>query len=561
MASVGNMASIQYRMATVAARYGTRGSNLFGYSSALNRTNRTNKYNSYGYNNDAMSQILNSKRDYFQRQYDDLYNKIYGNNKTDNSSSSDSQAFTESLKEVSAGLKGAANDVANYAKGLKYGEAVNTEEAQKYIQSYVDNYNSFIDKVGDSNDQATLQKGVDMVNTTNSYKGALNRVGITVGSNNKLSFNKNNTSNLTVSNIRLAFGENSSYASKVSKTAGNLAQNVSSGSSGKNDALNSLDSGEYLTSLRNTSSEAGTAAKDLIKYAQGLKYGGKLDVAEARENIQSFVDNYNSYLDKVAESNDQSVLQEGVDLVRNAKYLRNSLSKVGISINGSNQLSFNEKAISENSVSNIKRVFGNNGGLAARTLSSAKTFANISSSSGSASSGTSSSTDKADDSDYIASLKSAVDDVKNVTSDISAYTKGLAFGASVDTAEAGKQIKSFVDSYNGFIDKVSQSGSSSIRQKGTDIARTANVYSSMLNRVGISVGKDNKLSFNEDKLPDITAANLKTAFTGSSSFASKLAQKAQQAGSLAGSAGMYSYDKSSTQNYAYTAGALFSTYV
>ncbi len=560
MASVGNMASIQYRMATVAARYGTRGSNLFGYSSALNRSNysnRNNRYNSYGYNDDAMSQILRNKNDYFQSQYQDLYNKVYGYDKTNSSSSSDSQSFTESLKEASAGLKSAANDVANYAKGLKYGETVNTEEAQKYIQSYVDNYNSFIDKVGDSNDQSVLQKGVDMVNTTQSYKGALNRVGITVGSNNKLSFNKNNVSGLTTSNIRLAFGENSSYASKVSKTAGNLAQNTSSTSGSKNDALNSLDSSEYLSSLRSTSSEAGTAAKDLIKYAQGLKYGDKLDVTAARENIQSFVDNYNSYLDKVAESNDQSVLQEGVDLVRNAKYLRNSLNSVGISVNGSNQLSFNEKAITENSVSNIKRVFGNNGGLAARTLSSAKTFANISSSSGS--SGTSSSV--TDDSDYIASLKSTVDDVKNVTSDISAYTKGLAFGASVNTAEAGKQIKSFVDSYNGFIDKTAQSDSSSIRQKGADIARTANVYSSMLNRVGITVGKDNKLSFDEDKLPDITAANLKTAFTGSSSFASKLAQKAQQTASLAGSTGMYSYNNSSTQNYAYTVGALLSTYV
>ena len=91
------------------------------------------------------------------------------------------------------------------------------------------------------------------------------------------------------------------------------------------------------------------------------------------------------------------------------------------------------------------------------------------------------------------------------------------------------------------------------------MVNTAKVYSGSLSRAGITVGSDNKLTFDPEKLSQVSATDLKTTF-GDYGFAEKTYQKAEQVSRLAGSSGLFGYTAASTQNYAYSVGALFSTY-
>ena len=92
------------------------------------------------------------------------------------------------------------------------------------------------------------------------------------------------------------------------------------------------------------------------------------------------------------------------------------------------------------------------------------------------------------------------------------------------------------------------------------MVNTTKVYSSALKRAGITVGSDNKLTFDKDKLSGIKAYELKSTF-GRGGYATKINQKAQQIQRLQGSTGsMFSYSNTVQPSYTYNVGALLSTY-
>ena len=110
------------------------------------------------------------------------------------------------------------------------------------------------------------------------------------------------------------------------------------------------------------------------------------------------------------------------------------------------------------------------------------------------------------------------------------------------------------------IGALSESENQSVLQKGVIMVNTAKVYSSALKRAGVTVGGDNKLSFDKDKLTDIKAYEFKSTF-GRGGFASKVTQKAEQIKRLQGSSGgLFSYSNAVTTSYTYNIGAMFSTY-
>ena len=158
-----------------------------------------------------------------------------------------------------------------------------------------------------------------------------------------------------------------------------------------------------------------------------------------------------------------------------------------------------------------------------------------------------------------ASLKSTSAEVSSAADSLTSFAKALEYGGEYDADEYTELVQSFVDSYNSLIDKLGDSESSSVLQKGVVLVNTAKVYSSALSRAGITVGSDNKLTFDEDYLSEVSATDIKTTF-GQYGFSEKAAQKAQQIKSASGSAGVYTYTDSSLANYVYSTGALFSIY-
>ncbi len=160
--------------------------------------------------------------------------------------------------------------------------------------------------------------------------------------------------------------------------------------------------------------------------------------------------------------------------------------------------------------------------------------------------------------DSAASLKTAANRTQSTAEDLTTFAKGLKYGGEVDTEKYADTAKKFIESYNSMLDKTAESDNELILQKGVLMVNTGKVYSNSLKRAGISVGSDNKLTLSDD-LSDVSATDIKTTF-GAYGFAGKASQKAGQISRLAGSMGTFSYNNYSVPNYAYSIGALFSTY-
>lgn len=88
------------------------------------------------------------------------------------------------------------------------------------------------------------------------------------------------------------------------------------------------------------------------------------------------------------------------------------------------------------------------------------------------------------------------------------------------------KAKEFVKLYNETVDGLSKSESNLALQKGVSMVSTTAAYSKSLSQIGITVGKDNKLSLDETKFSSANSASVKSLFGGTYSYASKTAEKA-----------------------------------
>lgn len=204
MATVGTMAMTQLRMAQASAKYGVSSSGLFSKSSFSAKNTSVD---------DAMQGILKNRNEYFRQQYKKLYDSVFPN-----SEDTKNAEQTVSVKKSAAKASAAAAELTSYADGLDWNGTVDTEAAGKKIQDFVDGYNGMITALGESEDQAVLQKGVIMVNTAKVYGSALKRAGITVGSDNKLTFDKEKLSDVKSYELKATFGRGG-FASKAAQKA------------------------------------------------------------------------------------------------------------------------------------------------------------------------------------------------------------------------------------------------------------------------------------------------------------------------------------------------------
>ncbi len=118
--------------------------------------------------------------------------------------------------------------------------------------------------------------------------------------------------------------------------------------------------------------------------------------------------------------------------------------------------------------------------------------------------------------------------VSESAKDLNKYAGELA-ASGMDFSDPEKNltaVKNFVDSYNSALDNIQESDNTSILAKGVQMVNTTNAYSRTLGRIGISVGSDNRLTINEDMLKNASAGTLKSLFSGSYSYANKIADKA-----------------------------------
>lgn len=314
-------------------------------------------------------------------------------------------------------------------------------------------------------------------------------------------------------------------------------------------------------SIKSASASAGGAAESIKTFANGLKYGGELDVDSYRAQAQSFVDSYNGMIDKVGNSDNSGVLQKGVLMVNTGKVYSNSLRRAGITVGADNKLSVNDD-LSNVKASDVKFIFGTNG-FSDKVIQKSRQINELTGGSGMFTTGvvskpgTSSSSDKVDNSGTLKELTAAV---KDAATALKSYAHGLGGenGGEFTATDFTKTAEDFVNKYNSFIDEMSKSDKSSIQQKGVTLQGSARAYQYSLKRAGIEVGKDGKLSIT-DAIKNVTANDVKLSF-GYGGFTDKVAEKADQVKSLASSASAMGYNANKTSTYAYNSGALYSVY-
>ncbi len=107
-----------------------------------------------------------------------------------------------------------------------------------------------------------------------------------------------------------------------------------------------------------------------------------------------------------------------------------------------------------------------------------------------------------------------------------------------------KAVKSFVDDYNSVVEQAGNSETKNVLRNAMWMTNITEIAGKLLSKVGITVGKGNKLEFDEETLKEKTTlgktgieldniSTLKSLFTGYGSFASQISQKASAISSAA----------------------------
>ncbi len=127
----------------------------------------------------------------------------------------------------------------------------------------------------------------------------------------------------------------------------------------------------------------------------------------------------------------------------------------------------------------------------------------------------------ADSNASLSTLKSSAAKLNEATSKLQAVDYNKATGKDIL-----EDAKNFVSSYNSTLNNTKKMNSYSILQTAVWMTDQMSVGEGLLNKVGISINADNTLSLDEDKFKEAASSDLKAIFSGSGSFASRIASKA-----------------------------------
>lgn len=151
--------------------------------------------------------------------YKKLLNAYYAKNTAE--TTEDTQEDKESKVNLTE-AKSVATNLSKAATALEQSDFSNRDQETSNVQSFVDAYNKTIDTCGDSDTKSILHKTLWMIGSSNASTDLLNDVGITIGTDNKLSLNKETFKNADITSIKTLFSGTSSYAGKVASKASDL---------------------------------------------------------------------------------------------------------------------------------------------------------------------------------------------------------------------------------------------------------------------------------------------------------------------------------------------------
>jgi hypothetical protein len=134
------------------------------------------------------------------------------------------QSAAESMKESAAALQATGTDnlFTKVSKTDETGKTTtdyDTDAIYKAVNQFVTDYNNLIDTAADSNTTSILRAAKTMVNYSSVNSNLLSKVGITIGSDNKLSIDKETFQKADMSNVKSLFQDKGSYGYQIQTQA------------------------------------------------------------------------------------------------------------------------------------------------------------------------------------------------------------------------------------------------------------------------------------------------------------------------------------------------------
>lgn len=179
--------------------------------------------------------------------------KSYYETKDSSATPSTSAGTVDSTEKKSLiAAKASADTLAEEAKKLKNGtlfekKEITTKDATtgssvttkdydydaiyKAVKGFVDSYNNVLEDASEVDTKSVLRNTLYMTNQTAAYKNSFSKVGITIGSDNKLSVNEAAIKKADINDLKTLFTGFQSFASKTAQKASAIssASSVASG--------------------------------------------------------------------------------------------------------------------------------------------------------------------------------------------------------------------------------------------------------------------------------------------------------------------------------------------
>ena len=341
--------------------------------------------------------------------------------------------------------------------------------------------------------------------------------------------------------------------------------------SSKNDTS---DTDQTLRSIKDTSSELKESAQALYgsKSLFVKNADGEYDMEAIYEKVNAFIENYNETVEAVGSAETDYIAKAGASMINATNEHADMLDKLGISISSSDfTLSINKEKFLESNIADVKSMFSGVGSFAYQVGAKASRINNfvaekvsVSGYHKSAAGSNATSTSK-DTAGTIAKMKDSANNLNAIGVDL--YKNRTLFNdinGVYDTDAILDEVGAFIESYNDLIIKSENSKAEGLANAVTALKNITDDYADKLEKIGISVDKDDKtLSINEDTFKASKMYNVESLFSGTASFAYKIAVKAamvaNQAETEANKSNTYTEDATYSNNF--NTGSIFNDIV
>jgi len=93
------------------------------------------------------------------------------------------------------------------------------EKIKKAVSQFVSDYNAMLDKAAETDSTKVMEKTLSMISNTNAYKKSLENIGISVGSDNKLTINEEKFEAADMTSVKSLFNDSNSFGERTMQKA------------------------------------------------------------------------------------------------------------------------------------------------------------------------------------------------------------------------------------------------------------------------------------------------------------------------------------------------------